>query len=95
MLQIIAVEPAESAVISGGAPGPHKIQGIGAGFIPGNLDFTLLNETLQVGHPQNSIRCEASQSLWDPSGALPHQGEKGVMRVSITKMVGEIRLVKA
>jgi cysteine synthase A len=42
-LQAIAVEPADSPVISGGKPGPHKIQGIGAGFIPKNLDTSLLN----------------------------------------------------
>jgi cysteine synthase A len=41
--QAIAVEPASSPVISGGRPSPHKIQGIGAGFIPKNLDTTLLN----------------------------------------------------
>lgn len=41
--QAIAVEPASSPVISGGRPSPHKIQGIGAGFIPRNLDTTLLN----------------------------------------------------
>lgn len=44
----IAVEPADSPVISGGKPGLHKIQGIGGGFIPRNLDTTLLNETVTV-----------------------------------------------
>lgn len=42
-VQAVAVEPADSPVISGGKPGPHKIQGIGAGFVPKNLDVSLLN----------------------------------------------------
>ena len=42
-IEIVAVEPASSPVITGGAPGPHKIQGIGPGFIPKNLDISLLN----------------------------------------------------
>nr|WP_315237502.1 cysteine synthase A [uncultured Albidiferax sp.] len=47
-LQVFAVEPTASPVISGGAPSPHPIQGIGAGFIPKNLDVELLDGTIQV-----------------------------------------------
>jgi len=46
--RIVAVEPADSPVISGGDPGSHKIQGIGAGFIPENLDVSLVDETVVV-----------------------------------------------
>jgi len=47
-LKVFAVEPAQSAVISGGAPSPHPIQGIGAGFIPKNLDTALLDGVITV-----------------------------------------------
>ena len=47
-LKVFAVEPQASPVISGGAPSPHPIQGIGAGFIPRNLDTTLLDGVIQV-----------------------------------------------
>lgn len=47
-IKVFAVEPSDSPVIGGGEPGPHGIMGIGAGFIPGNLDKTLLDGTLPV-----------------------------------------------
>jgi cysteine synthase A len=46
--RVVAVEPASSPVLSGGAPGPHKIQGIGAGFVPENLDRSVVDEILAV-----------------------------------------------
>jgi cysteine synthase A len=57
-VRAIAVEPVDSPVISGGKPGPHKIQGIGAGFVPKNLDTSLLNgvETVTVDQAVQTAR---------------------------------------
>jgi len=49
-LQIVAVEPADSPVLSGGKPGPHKIQGLGAGFIPKVLELSLVDEIIRVSN---------------------------------------------
>ncbi len=49
-LKVVAVEPEDSPVLSGGAPGPHKIQGIGAGFVPDILDKGVIDEILQIGN---------------------------------------------
>lgn len=49
-LKMIAVEPEDSPILSGGQPGPHKIQGIGAGFVPGNMDIGLLDEVITIGN---------------------------------------------
>ena len=49
-LRMIAVEPEDSPVLSGGLPGPHRIQGIGAGFVPKNLNSALIDEVVRIGN---------------------------------------------
>jgi len=49
-LQVVAVEPEDSPVLSGGQPGPHKIQGIGAGFVPGNLNTEIIDEVITIAN---------------------------------------------
>jgi cysteine synthase A len=49
-LRMVAVEPEDSAVLSGRQPGPHKIQGIGAGFVPGILDKSVIDEIITIGN---------------------------------------------
>ena len=64
-LKIFAVEPTNSAVISGGPPGPHMIQGLGAGFIPKNLNVDVIDETILV---TNEDAFETAQSLAQQEG---------------------------
>ncbi len=66
-VKIVAVEPADSPVLSGGAPGPHKIQGIGAGFIPKNYDGSVVDQVLQVSN-DNAIL--TSRQLAQQEGLL-------------------------
>lgn len=66
-VKVVAVEPASSAVLSGGQPGPHKLQGIGAGFVPDTLNLDLIDEIIPV---ENDVAFAAKRELAEREGVL-------------------------
>ena len=66
-VKIVAVEPTDSPVLSGGKPGPHKIQGIGAGFVPKTYNAAVVDEIIQV---QNDDAIRTSRQLAKEEGLL-------------------------
>jgi cysteine synthase A len=101
-LKVIAVEPKDSPVISGGKPGPHKIQGIGAGFVPDVLDRSVIDEIITVSNEDamatarkalklEGIFCGISSgaALWAALEVAKRKENKGKMIVVIIPDTGE------
>ena len=61
---MVAVEPEGSPVLSGGQPGPHKIQGIGAGFVPGILDRGVIDEIITVSNEDSFAMAREARAAW-------------------------------
>lgn len=80
-VKIVAVEPAASPVLSGGNPGPHKIQGIGAGFVPVNYDKDVVDEVIQVA---NEDAFATARDLSTKEGVLVGISSGAAMHVALT-----------
>lgn len=79
-IKIVAVEPNDSPVLSGGSPGPHKIQGIGAGFVPDVLNTSVIDEIVKV---QNDQAFETSRQLARTEGLLVGISSGGAAHVAL------------
>ena len=101
-LKVIAIEPKDSPVLSGGKPGPHKIQGLGAGFVPDVLDRAIIDEIIRVDHEDagETARRLASEegilagissgaALWAALEVAKRQEAEGKMFVVILPDTGE------
>jgi cysteine synthase A len=81
-LKIVAVEPEASPVLSGGAPGPHKIQGIGAGFVPEILDTKIYDEVLAVSNEESfAIARETARLEGVPGGISTGAALSAALRI--------------
>lgn len=81
-VEIVAVEPVDSPVLSGGQPGPHKIQGIGAGFVPKTLDTEMYQSVIQVG---NEEAMEMSRRVAREEGILGGISSGAAIHAAIKK----------
>ncbi|MCE5621700.1 cysteine synthase A [Staphylococcus pseudintermedius] len=81
-IQIVAIEPEDSPVLSGGEPGPHKLQGLGAGFIPGTLNTEIYDEIIKVG---NEVAMETSRRVAKEEGILGGISSGGAIYAAIQK----------
>jgi cysteine synthase len=77
---VVAVEPKDSPVLSGGAPGPHKIQGLGAGFVPKNYDGTVVDRVIQVSFEDS---CETARRLAREEGILAGISSGGILHAAL------------
>jgi cysteine synthase len=101
-VKMIAVEPEDSPVLSGGKPGPHKIQGIGAGFVPDVLNRNVIDEIIQVAHENAGqmarriareegilIGISSGAALWAALEVAKRKDAEGKMIVAILPDSGE------
>jgi len=91
-IKLVAVEPAESAILSGGNPGPHRIPGIGAGFIPANLNTDIIDDVAAVSYEQaaETAKLMAEQTgiyAGLSSGAAVYEALRRAERLSTEKVV--------
>jgi cysteine synthase A len=90
-VKLVVVEPAESAILSGGNPGPHRISGIGAGFIPRNLNTDIIDDVAAVSYEEaaETVKLMAHAGIFAgvSSGAAVHEALRRAERLSPEKIV--------